>query len=492
ISGDNGVYDLYYSAKLGDELQGIGMQSFSTQIGNALSNLRGDAGYKIDGIYAVLADGSKKKVLNEQSSFVSRSAETLNDTDYYLDDAKKICLLEIGWTVDSYKLYFTGWNNLQNGEPALIESKVAYWETVLLSQQFDQSQVLMPNYVHIGWTTNEDEGSWYVSDADLTANEHFYTKNAQFRNDNTAKTAVILYAVWGVLPSAPASENCKVEGLRISLTPNDPLHERVDYRYVSDSGNSVVLPLDNGKGDLRGLDKNKTYTIYADVYRYYTTENIEARSSGVYSINVKPIDKPNVYVEAEKVGATVTNHSKVTLVIDDVVRGTLYDLEEEDPYFLRKEMSGTHRMCAYTSYIETYADNTVLCQSEIGDIYTFTIRDGWCRIVLNAGSLRLEAVDCVPVSVSNYNISATLNMRKGGVDSVKTFDSSSNFNKNALVQLLNASTLVDGDYILCNVLLLGSDGEISNALYAEVRRIDGALIIKYQDANGQETQIIEE
>ena len=495
IEGDTTTYDLSVPEVT---LNGEFSEDFAEKLGKALYDLCSprSAGYTFAGVSSLrLSDGAMNRIMETVSvtqsgayslRFDPPSAQTLNATDYYLDDAKRECVFRAMWKKGTYTLTFRGWKVANDGTDFLdlfATVPVEYGETIRLSQQFDHAKLLKEGSVHIGWTTKENTAqTCFSTDAE-------YSASASFINEDTAKTNIDLYAVWGKTPELPSKENCKIEGLKVIVTPTDIARETVSYRYTTaETGEWKTLP----DGDLSKLDKGRIYTVTADIVRYYTTdlERVEARVSllDLFCEKVQPVDDPEVSVimrgdSRDTVSVSTTEKEKVTIVLDGEVLGTLEDLEKENKYFLCDLTGGAHSLRAYVSFIE----NDILYQSVFGEECSFNVRRGTCYINYKMDGLFLGVQDLESLdgSVENYITARIIANYDGTKENPPVdWDEYSNFSNYMNSLMGKSSNIKEGGYIRCEVTLHGNENLVTSVLHAEIRRTNGVLVVKTEGADG--------
>ena len=430
-----------------------------------------DAGYEFIGI-------TSKNPISDADSFASRSAEILNEKDYVLDDRAGVCKLFFNYERASYTLAFMDYNYNNNRYSSLggaSERSVKYGEEVCLSDLMAQLSVTNENdykrynkYVHIGWNRRSPVVGTFVADS------LDYTLGAQFSFDNADVNRVELYAIWAPLPCADDLV-LTVDGLQASVTGADETQDIVEF-YYSTSEAGGRRPLRNG--DLSGLPTDIVYTVSVDIYRYYTAENVEARVENAVSKKVRSVSAPTLTVQNDKLSAGLTEDpSAVKIVLDGKELGALSELDE---YFLRDEKGGAHTVFGYYAY----TDGEVACQSVLGSALTFNVRAAGAKIRIEASTifLTLSAENTPSVWDATAIIKRNLT---GNYEAEEELGEFTTLNQNGYFILTEIDYLLEGGYIVCDVILAGDNSSnVSKHGYAKIRKENGVFFVTEENENG--------
>ena len=429
-----------------------------------------DVGYEFIGI-------TSRNSISDADSFASRSAEILNEKDYVLDDRAGVCKLFFNYERASYTLAFMDYNYNNNRYSSLggaSERSVKYGETVCLSDLMGQLSVTESadvkrynKYVHIGWNrTSPTPGNFSSDTVD-------YTLNANFSFDNADVNRVELYAIWAPLPCADDLV-LTVEGLQASVTGADETQDIVEF-YYSTSEAGGRRPLRNG--DLSGLPTDIVYTVSVDVYRYYTAENVEARVENAVSKKVRSVSAPTLTIQNDTLSAGLADPSFVGIVLDGKDLGAL---SEQDEYFLRDEKGGAHTVFGYYAYTA----GEVACQSVLGNALTFNVRAAGAKIRIEASTifLTLSAENTPSVWDATAIIKRNLT---GNYEAEEELGEFTTLNQNGYFILTEIDYLLEGGYIVCDVILAGDNSSnVSKHGYAKIRKENGVFFVTEENENG--------
>jgi len=444
IPGNDAPYALeYHAVKTGEEFT----EDFITLLSSEAKKYEtARPGYKLNGLGSgnPASSVTPNTVIDGETYLVSRK---LNGTEYYLDDVNKRCIFVSLWKKDSYSLQV--WDYYSGSYIKQPLQEFEYGQTIRLSDYFhplDHGDSF--KYVHIGW--NDTLPSSYFGE------EAKYTVNATFENNETSVKTVNLYTVYGALPN-PNKGKLSVEGLKVSYETNDE-NVLVSYRYT-DATSGDWSELQNG--DLTWLAKDTIYTVSVDLYRYYTDDNIKAMYSGAKVFSVKPMEAPALTISGDKITTKDPDKAVILISGEETKSGILSNFDE---YFLRTLKSGDYTVRAYVSYEDK---NKVLCQSEYGNRYAFTVRDGSSEFILQGVQLFLKVseIDRTKIESAYYQEFDQYGGEKTGKTDVKNY-----LNNGTLNLYSNIFTLSLGESIICEVTLLGQDGQVSKTFRSEAER----------------------